>query len=415
MAVTWPGDLHMDTPAALPTSLPLDIKSLETTVIELPQKCTSSASSSPSVSPSSSPKMEPKVKRIDPPPTRSHSHSHSPPTTTTTTSTTTRPRTNSRPTSATGSAQHSRSNSRSNPRSRPPSRHGSLHSSRRAVTTATASIVPVPPTRTSPHERRESLLALHRESCRLFQDLDSTTVPVSAVASAEDIRSVPSLSRAPSSTYTSRREGRSSSETGHSLSSPPSPVVSSQSSHRFDFDHRNSISSIMTPGSGSGSGPVPVSFNARDRSNTLPNKTPEYESFQNPSASSIHVHVPATVTEWTSPSSRRAEYEKIDRAGRGVRGLWRRVAPRWCQSRDARTPFFEEGITSSSREGSVRRFRMDLPDEELDDGHHNGHDDDNVGPLEKSQTQMLDFLGSSKNLESGPRRWTYRRTKTSPA
>lgn len=69
--------------------------------------------------------------------------------------------------------------------------------------------------------------------------------------------------------------------------------------------------------------------------------------------------------EWTSPSTRRAEYEKIDRASRGVRGLWRRVAPRWCQSRDSRTPFFEEGKTS--REGSVRRFRMDLPDEEESD------------------------------------------------
>lgn len=71
--------------------------------------------------------------------------------------------------------------------------------------------------------------------------------------------------------------------------------------------------------------------------------------------------------EWTSPSTRRAEYEKIDRASRGVRGLWRRVAPRWCQSRDSRAPFFEEGNPKTDREGSVRRFRMDLPDEEESD------------------------------------------------
>jgi hypothetical protein len=35
---------------------------------------------------------------------------------------------------------------------------------------------------------------------------------------------------------------------------------------------------------------------------------------------------------------------------------WCRVAPRCFQSRDSRTPFFEEGKTE--REGSVRRFRM---------------------------------------------------------
>ncbi|KAJ5387022.1 hypothetical protein N7509_009563 [Penicillium cosmopolitanum] len=371
MAVTWRGggDLHMDAPAA---ALPcLEIKSLETTVVELPAKCTSQ---SPSPSPSQLlPKMDiPKVKRIDPPSTTTTADS--PPTSS-------EPRRGSRPTSANESAHHSRSNSRSTARSRPPSRHGSLHSSRRAVTST--SIVTVPSTRPSPHERRESLLALHRDSCRLFQEINASTTP------AEDVRSVPALSRSPSSTYTSRREGRTSSETGGSA--PPSPVTSSQSSRRFDFEHRNSISSIMTP----------LPPQARDRSNTLPNKTPEYDCVQSPSASSVHV--PETVTEWTSPSSRRAEYEKIDRAGRGVRGLWRRVAPRWCQAQDARTPFFKEGNTS--REGSVRRFRMDLPDEELDNTV--------INPHEKPEVQILDFLG--KGIENGSRRWTYRRTKTSPA
>lgn len=367
MAVTWRGDLHMDAaPAALPACL--EIKSVETTVIELPAKCTPQ---SPSPSQLSTKMDIPKVKRIDPPATTTLLDS--PPSSS-------RPRTTSRPTSVASSVHHSRSNSRSTARSRPPSRHDSLHSSRRAV--ASTSIVPVPQ-RTSLHERRESLLALHRESCRLFQDLDTS------IASTEDVRSAPALSRAPSLTYTSRREGRTSSETG--CSAPPSPVASSQSSRRFDFEHRNSISSIVTP----------IPLQARDRSNTLPSKTPEYDCIQNPSVSSIHV--PATVMEWTSPSSRRAEYEKIDRAGRGIRGMWRRVAPRWCKSQDTRTPFFEEGKTS--REGSVRRFRMDLPDEDLDDS--------GIDPLDKPQAQILDFLG--QGAKSGPRRRTYRRTRTSPA
>jgi hypothetical protein len=113
--------------------------------------------------------------------------------------------------------------------------------------------------------------------------------------------------------------------------------------------------------------------------------------------------------EWTSPDTRRREYEKIDRASSGVRGLWRRVAPRCFQPRDSRTPFFEEGKTE--REGSVRRFRMDIPDEEPES--------ESQG---KSQ-QRLDFLGKTSTSKSNAnsnspdgarRRWTCLRSKTSP-
>lgn len=104
--------------------------------------------------------------------------------------------------------------------------------------------------------------------------------------------------------------------------------------------------------------------------------------------------------EWTSDSTRRAEYEQIDRASRGVRGFWRRVAPRWCQTRDSRTPFFEEGKTS--REGSVRRFRMDLADEETD-----------TNIRDKPQVQILDFLNKNPSRDGNTRRlWTGRRSKT---
>jgi hypothetical protein len=77
-------------------------------------------------------------------------------------------------------------------------------------------------------------------------------------------------------------------------------------------------------------------------------------------------HPEPTIIEWTSPSTRRREYEEIDRATSGVRGFWRRVAPRWCQfGNNSRVPFFEEGKNGKANyEGSVRRFRMDLPDDE---------------------------------------------------
>lgn len=72
--------------------------------------------------------------------------------------------------------------------------------------------------------------------------------------------------------------------------------------------------------------------------------------------------VEPTVFEWTSPTSRRREYAKIDRSTRGLRGVWRKVAPKFLLS-EQHAPFFEEGKTGRDYEGSVRRFRMDIPDD----------------------------------------------------
>ncbi|MCJ1434749.1 hypothetical protein MMC27_004119 [Xylographa pallens] len=70
---------------------------------------------------------------------------------------------------------------------------------------------------------------------------------------------------------------------------------------------------------------------------------------------------PCTIIDWTAPATRRREYEKIDRSSRGVRGLWRKVAPRWCRSSSSRTSFFE-GDEDDAR--SVRRYRLDISDED---------------------------------------------------
>lgn len=304
---------------------------------------------------------QPRMRRIDPPGSKLPDSPTS----------TGRPRAQSRPASAANSIHHSRSGSRSTARSKPPSRQSSFHSTRR--TAPNPNIVPVAPTRTSAQEKRESLLALHRESCRLFQEQGS---------SIDEIRPVSSLQQATSTAYRPRGDGRTSSEVG---TAPPSPIASSHSSHRLDYEHRGSLSSAAA------SPPL----RPRDRSNTLPNTIPSHA--QSPSTSSIHI--PTTVMEWTSPSTRRREYEKIDRASRGMRGLWRRVAPRWCQ-RNSRTPFYEEGKTS--REGSVRRFRMDLPDEDTDRSSN---------LPDRPQAQFLDFFGKGKDGDS-LRRWAYGRSKT---
>ncbi|KAF7719512.1 Uncharacterized protein PECH_000870 [Penicillium ucsense] len=253
----------------------------------------------------------------------------------------------SRPSSAVTSPHpHSRSHSHSTARSRPHSRHNSLHSSRRA---GNASIVTVSSTRSGPLDKRESLLALHRESCRLFQDQDAKQP---STFSIDERR--PSLFSAPSSIFEHPRGNRTSAD--NDFSAPSSPVSSSHSTSRqYNFDQHGSINSTTDP----------HYLSYRDRSSTLPsNDSPAMHTSHVHSLSTSSIHVPATVMEWTSATTRRAEYEKIDRASRGVRGLWRRVAPRWCQSRASRTPFFEEGKPKSDDDGSVRRFRMDLPEEE---------------------------------------------------
>lgn len=71
-------------------------------------------------------------------------------------------------------------------------------------------------------------------------------------------------------------------------------------------------------------------------------------------------HVPATVIDWTLPSTRRLEYREIDKSCQGFRGLWRRLAPRWCR-RNSRLSFFDG---DDSDAGSVRRYRLDLPEVE---------------------------------------------------
>lgn len=342
--------LNLDLISKLPSEL---------AITEITERCSTADLSEPS-----SPEMDtPRVKRIDPPRSRASKIPDSP-------TTASRPRavSGSKSASAANSIHHSRSASRSTGRSRPPSRQSSFHSPRRPVTNA--GIVSVP-ARTTQQERRESLLALHRESCRLFQD------PQSSVWAPEELRTASTVSP-------SRREHRTSSEIG--TSGPPSPIASSSSSRRFEYDYRGSISSTTSP----------PFLQSRDRANTLP-----IISSHSHSSSESSMHVPATIMEWTSDSTRRAEYEQIDRASRGVRGLWRRVAPRWCQTRDSRTPFFEEGKTS--REGSVRRFRMDLADEETD-----------INTRDKPQVQILDFLNKNPSRDGNPRRlWIGRRSKTS--
>jgi len=69
-----------------------------------------------------------------------------------------------------------------------------------------------------------------------------------------------------------------------------------------------------------------------------------------------------TTMHWTSPCTRKREYERIDKANSGLRGFFRKVTPR-CVS-GPQEKFYEK---DKSDAGSVRRYRMDDVDDD-DDG-----------------------------------------------
>ncbi|KAL6232945.1 hypothetical protein BDW75DRAFT_9201 [Aspergillus navahoensis] len=196
------------------------------------------------------------------------------------------------------------------------SRQSSLHSHRHTNTTSSLT-----PSRPSSPVRRENLIALHRESCRLFQDttLASTTATVTRQSSFSS-----------SPPYTPRQA-----RTYSTVSSPPvTPIL------------ERHPSSTLRPS---------YSSKSHAKHETVPISRVEIN---------LSSETKPTIIEWTSPSTRRREYKEIDRASSGVRGLWRRFAPRWCQFGEKRVPFFEEGKNGKANyEGSIRRFRMDLPDE----------------------------------------------------
>lgn len=69
-------------------------------------------------------------------------------------------------------------------------------------------------------------------------------------------------------------------------------------------------------------------------------------------------YVPASHIDWTQQSTREREYRKIDQSSRGLRGLWRRLTPRWCHGKGGHLHFFREG--DKEDDGSVRRYRINI-------------------------------------------------------
>lgn len=68
-----------------------------------------------------------------------------------------------------------------------------------------------------------------------------------------------------------------------------------------------------------------------------------------------------TVIHWTSPGRLREQYAAIDQSRRGVRGLLRKLTPRWL-SQSSKASFYDSRKGSDA--GSVRRYRLDLPEDD---------------------------------------------------
>lgn len=73
---------------------------------------------------------------------------------------------------------------------------------------------------------------------------------------------------------------------------------------------------------------------------------------------------PPTINYWTSDDSRRLEYAAIDAASKGVRGFLVRIVPDFIlPPQIRRTKFWGHESDGKQREGSVRRYRLALPED----------------------------------------------------
>jgi hypothetical protein len=115
---------------------------------------------------------------------------------------------------------------------------------------------------------------------------------------------------------------------------------------------------------------------------------------QEPLGTDAEVCIPNTTMHWTSPSTRRLEYEKMDRAHSGIRGLVRKVLPSWVLGPPP-PRFYEEDKSDC---GSVRRYRMDLSED--DDGEV---DEKNATPkVDPVRSKSLDCTSRQTDLR---KRW----------
>ena len=100
------------------------------------------------------------------------------------------------------------------------------------------------------------------------------------------------------------------------------------------------------------------------RENMLPENTQDTRQFNSPRLSPQFIRNPSPLIspvqtiDWTDPVKRRRTYEQYDKSRRGLRGVIRRITPRWLQSKTV------EFYNGDSDAGSVRRYRLHVDNDE---------------------------------------------------
>jgi hypothetical protein len=230
---------------------------------------------------------------------------------------------------------------------------------------------PIPRRRSSVPIRRkgQDLIAFHRQSCRLFQSLEGTL----ATSDESTMRGTPPQSR-PGSLPNSRPSSHCIVKTENGFAY----LTSNSSMPRFGSANNSRRNSSTTappllrplygvPGLSSSTAPTTSSsFSSLVGASTSNGVLEEKSSTSSPSAQPTRPPRPGFSISWTSTETRRLEYKKIDRSHSGLRGLWKRLTPKWCHGKCSRKGFFVSGKSRSSDAGSVRRYRIPL--EEDDDG-----------------------------------------------
>lgn len=243
------------------------------------------------------------------------------------------------------------------------------------------------PKEQTPSSRRSNTSLCRRRTAKVTPDLTTTPAPINMSThwTASEKRSRPSNHRSASSseksTTRSRSKGRghdsklSSRRTSCTIVDPSRPArhYRVKSTHTVspssrDVDdvlalHFRSCSLFSNPSYQANSA-LPSPTLANHDHLEFSNATPRFsmdelamaeEDVSLQAIESARVPIPATTTHWTSPSTRKRDYERIDRQNTGLRGLVRRAVPR-CVSGPPEK-FYEK---DQSDAGSVRRYRLDV-------------------------------------------------------
>lgn len=289
------------------------------------------------------------------------------------------------------SRQHSRTESASCPKSEERRTTSASPRKRRRSNVPSGPTAPIPRRRSSVPVRRNrpDLISFHRQSCQLFQSLEGT------LALTHDWN----VTDQPCPRYSFTPDTRHTSPCIVKTDNGFAYLASTASTSRFGSarSSRRNSSAIATPLPSLYDQSVPnTTATTSSSSSTLagtPSSTLEEKLISSLESLPPRPH-PVSIVSWTSTESRRREYEEIHRSYSGVRGLWKKITPRWCRGKCERKGFFHE--KKNGEADSVRRYRMNLDDEEDDDNEKSAGSDDGADGGKGRKKKKRDWERNSR-------------------